>query len=48
MYPYIWYAEKGNKPVDVNKNVRVAGQHTYTTWADATDDKGKPMADLEV
>ena len=38
----------GNNPVDFNKYLQLAGLHTSTTWADATDDKGKPMADLEV
>jgi predicted metalloprotease with PDZ domain len=38
----------GNKPIDFNKYLSLAGMHFNTTWTNASDTSGKPSPDLEV
>ena len=38
----------GNKPIDFNKYLLLAGMHSDTTWRNASDSAGKPVADLHV
>jgi predicted metalloprotease with PDZ domain len=38
----------GNKPIDFNKYLKLAGMRSSTTWTNASDSSGKPVADLRV
>jgi len=38
----------GNKPIDFNKYLLLAGMRFDTTWTNASDSAGKPVADLRV
>ena len=38
----------GNKPIDFNKYLQLAGMRADTTWTNALDDDGKPAADLRI
>ncbi len=38
----------GNKPINFNKYLLLAGMRSDTTWTNASDSAGKPVADLRV
>jgi predicted metalloprotease with PDZ domain len=38
----------GNKPIDFNKYLSLAGMHFTTKWTNASDSSGKPVPDLQV
>jgi predicted metalloprotease with PDZ domain len=38
----------GNKPIDFNKYLQLAGMRSTTTWVAAADADGKPAADLKI
>ncbi len=48
MYPFFRDHVYGNKPIDFNKYLMLAGMRSDITWVDASDSAGKPVADLRV